>query len=132
MLTEGGFNLQRYNADGTPGSSWYPLSRDGEERLPIQEDETALINYALWHHYHLQRLREIALLLEPDQKDWRFLSAIEIDSGLPLPSFDLWEERRVCLVLLQPVYAGLNAAANLQTSSAILIAVTVTGRSRRG
>lgn len=116
MLTEGGFNLQRYNADGTPGSSWYPLSRDGEERLPIQEDETALINYALWHHYQCFRdFEEIAPFY------WSLIKRIgdfllsyrDPDSGLPLPSFDLWEERRgVFSFTAATVYAGLNAAAN--------------------
>ncbi len=116
MLTEGGYNLQRYNADGTPGSSWYPLSRDGEERLPIQEDETALINYALWHHYQCFRdFEEIAPFYWSLVKrigDF-LLSYRDPSSGLPLPSFDLWEERRgVFSFTAATVYAGLNAAAN--------------------
>lgn len=116
MLTEGGFNLQRYNADGTQGSSWYPLIRDDEEQLPIQEDETALINYALWHHYRQYRDYEALAPFYWDlvKKIGDFLNQFRNPATkLPLPSYDLWEERRgIFSFTVATVYAGLLAAAN--------------------
>lgn len=117
MITDGGFNLQRYNADGTPGSSWYPLIRDGEEQLPIQEDETALVNCALWHHYRHYRDYEAIAPFYWDlvKKIADFLNQFrDPNTKLPLPSYDLWEERRgIFSFTTATVYAGLIAAANL-------------------
>lgn len=116
MLTDGGFNLQRYNADGSPGSSWYPLSLDGAEQLPIQEDETALISYTLWLHYQRYRDYEKIAPLYRDlvQKIGNFLLQFrDSNTGLPLSSYDLWEERQgVFSFTSASVYAGLMAAAN--------------------
>jgi GH15 family glucan-1,4-alpha-glucosidase len=46
-----GFMLHKYNPDGSAGSSWHPWFRDGSAQLPIQEDETALVIYAMWKHF---------------------------------------------------------------------------------
>src|SRR5262249_29714734 len=51
-----GYLLHKYNPDGTLASSWHPWSdAEGNPRLPIQEDESALVLYGLWHHYSLHR-----------------------------------------------------------------------------
>ena len=52
-----GYFLQKYNPDGTVASGWH-ASWDiyGKEKLiPIQEDETALVLWALWQHYDKYR-----------------------------------------------------------------------------
>lgn len=52
-MTKDGYLLHKYNPDGTVGSSWHPYLHDGQEQLPIQEDETALVLHALWQDYEL-------------------------------------------------------------------------------
>ena len=84
--------------------------------LPIQEDETALVLWALWKHF--DRYRDIEMI-KPLYKDL-IIRAAEWMAGyrdygtkLPLPSYDLWEERRGILAwTVGAVYGGLIAAAN--------------------
>jgi glucoamylase len=117
ILSETGFLMHKYNPDGSVGSSWHPWSRHGEMRLPIQEDETALVLWAIWHHYLLQRdIEAIRPLYSPFVENAAdFLLAFRDDkTGLPLPSYDLWEERRgVFTYTTATVVAGLEAAAQL-------------------
>ncbi len=117
MITDGGYNLQRYNPDGSPGSGWYPLIRDGREQLPIQEDETALVSCALWHHYRqchdFEEMAPFYWNLAKKMGDF-LLQFRDPQTGLPLSSYDLWEERwGVFSFTAASVHAGLMAAANL-------------------
>ncbi|MFB0846457.1 glycoside hydrolase family 15 protein [Paenibacillus oleatilyticus] len=114
-LSEEGYLLHKYNPDGSVGSSWHPwVNARGEKQLAIQEDETALVLFALWHHHRLARTLDEArddydnLVLPAADFMARYTDA----SGLPLPSHDLWEERYgVHLFTVASVYAGLLAAA---------------------
>ncbi|WP_418791739.1 glycoside hydrolase family 15 protein [Phosphitispora sp. TUW77] len=114
IITEGGYFLHKYNADGTLGSSWHPWFRDGEIQIPIQEDETALVLFALGHYYTLYRNLEFIESLYPRliTKAADFLvSYRDPVTKLPLPSFDLWEERRgIFSFTTAAVYGGLKAA----------------------
>ncbi|WP_281885976.1 glycoside hydrolase family 15 protein [Paenibacillus sp. YYML68] len=114
-LAEEGYLLHKYNPDGSAGSSWHPyIDEQGGKRLPIQEDETALVLYALWHHHKLGGTLSEA---GDDYKSFvipaaDFLAAYMDASGLVLPSYDLWEERYgVHLYTAAAVYGGLQAAA---------------------
>lgn len=115
--TEDGYLLHKYNPDGSVGSSWHAWFKDGEPQLPIQEDETALVLYAMQKHF------------EQDQ-DFEFLQHVfesfvkkaatflcdfrEEGTNLPLPSYDPWEERRaVFTYTTATVIAGLHAAAQM-------------------
>ncbi|WP_139491880.1 glycoside hydrolase family 15 protein [Brevibacillus dissolubilis] len=116
VLTKNGHLLHKYNPDGSVGSSWHPFIQNGEIHLPIQEDETALVLYALWEYYvhsgQLEYCQELyASLIRPAA---RFLASyIDEELGLPQPSYDLWEERRgIFTFTCSAVYAGLKAAAN--------------------
>ncbi len=115
ILTEGGYYLHKYNPDGSVGSSWHPWIHEGELQLPIQEDETALVNYALWNHYCCFRDYELveSLYHEMVKKASDFLDRYrDPATKLPLESYDLWEERRgVFSFTAAAVYAGLEAAA---------------------
>ena len=51
--------FHKYNPDGTVGSSWHPYIVQGSRRLPIQEDETALVLFALWKDYTRHRVIEL-------------------------------------------------------------------------
>ncbi|WP_282936773.1 glycoside hydrolase family 15 protein [Paenibacillus sp. RC67] len=114
-ITKEGFLLHKYNPDGSVGSSWHPwINPAGEKQFPIQEDETALVLYTLWHHH------ELAKTLEHARDDYDkfvvpaagFLASYKDASGLPLPSYDLWEERYgVHAFTVASVYAGLLAAS---------------------
>src|SRR5207302_3399039 len=51
-ITADGYLLHKYNPDGSTASSWHPwITREGGEQLPIQEDETALVLWALWQRF---------------------------------------------------------------------------------
>ncbi|MDR6879004.1 glycoside hydrolase family 15 protein [Bacillus sp. 3255] len=115
VLTPEGYLMHKYNPDSSVGSSWHPwVDGQGKKQLAIQEDETALVLYTLWHHHKL------AGTLEKSRDDYEkfvkpaadFLVHYRDASGLPLPSYDLWEERYGVLAFtVASVYAGLVAAA---------------------
>jgi oligosaccharide amylase len=113
-----GYFLQKYNADGSPASSWHaswdPLRK--ERLIPIQEDETALVLWALWNHYDEFRDIEFAvklyrpLITRAADFMLRFRDPL---TGLPLPSWNLWEDRRaIHTFTCATVVGGLRAAAN--------------------
>ncbi len=116
LLTPEGYFLQKYNPDGSLASSWHPWVKDGEPQLPIQEDETALVIWALWEHFARYRDVEfITPLYAPLIKraaNW-MAAYRDLVTGLPKPSYDLWEERRGVLAFTcATVHAGLMAASN--------------------
>ncbi len=114
-VSRGGYLWHKYHPDGSVGSSWHPWVCDQSPQLPIQEDETALVIWALWHHYSLTRSLEFAeamygQLIKPAGD---FMCGYRDPvTGLPLESYDLWEERRgVFTFTASAVWAGLVAAA---------------------
>lgn len=138
-LTKNGYLLHKYTAEGALGSSWHPWIDSSPEdavpdgqcdesftardpgggyhtQLPIQEDETALVVWALWQHF--QRWRNVeavrGLYGRLVKKAGRFLSHYRDPStGLPGPSYDLWEERRgISTFTCGAVVGGLEAAAS--------------------
>jgi GH15 family glucan-1,4-alpha-glucosidase len=60
VITAEGYFHHKYNPDGSPASSWHPWVLKGAQVLPIQEDETALVLWALWRHYY--RYRDIDMV----------------------------------------------------------------------
>ena len=117
VMTPGGFLLHKYNRDGSLGSSWHPwIAADGSRQLPIQEDETALVLWALWAHF--SRFRDVEFVGSLYRKlvvtaadflcDFR-----EPHTGLPAPSYDLWEDRHgISTYTVAAVVAGIEAGAN--------------------
>lgn len=52
VIGEDGFFRHKYLPDGSLGSTWHALvDSSGHIQLPIQEDETAIVLYALWKCY---------------------------------------------------------------------------------
>jgi oligosaccharide amylase len=116
VITEEGYLLHKYNPDGSLASSWHPWYVDGRKQLPVQEDETALVLWALWRHF--DRFRDIEFVkphfrgLVMRAADW-MVNYRDPDSGLPCPSWDLWEEQRgVHAWTMSTTWAGLQAAAS--------------------
>lgn len=122
VLHEDGYLHHRFNSDQSLGSTWHSPSaqnawlKDKKLQLPIQEDETASVLFSLWHHYeHTKDIEFIEDLYKPFiEKMANFLVDFRNkDTGLPLPSYDLWEEViGVSTYTCASVYGGLMAAAN--------------------
>ncbi|MGH7178142.1 MAG: glycoside hydrolase family 15 protein, partial [Tepidisphaeraceae bacterium] len=115
-ITDQGFFHHKYNPDGSVASSWHPWVVRGQQSLPIQEDETALVVWALWRHYFRYRDIEFVRPLWVDvvQKAADFMCEFrDPATGLPMPSYDLWEERSgIHAFTVATVYGGLKAARN--------------------
>lgn len=115
-ITEDGYFYHKYNPDGSPASSWHPWVLKNERAMPIQEDETALVVWAIWRHYYRYRDIEFVRPLWVDivQKAADFMCKYrDAHTGLPLPSYDLWEERwGIHAFTVATVYGGLKAARN--------------------
>ncbi|MBI2558767.1 glycoside hydrolase family 15 protein [Candidatus Woesearchaeota archaeon] len=114
VLSKYGCFLHKYNPDGSLGSSWHPWIKDEKPQLPIQEDETALVIYALWEYYEktkdkafIEKLYNPLILKAADfMADY-----IDKNTSLPKPSYDLWEERHgIFAFTCSTVYAGLKCA----------------------
>ncbi|MGZ4134155.1 MAG: glycoside hydrolase family 15 protein [Tumebacillaceae bacterium] len=115
-LTAGGYLLHKYNPDGSAGSSWHPFLQEGEPQLPIQEDETGLVLWALWEHYQRYGDVELAQSLNPTliipAGDF-LMEYVYPQLNLPIESYDLWEERRgIFTFTVCTVIAGIRAARN--------------------
>lgn len=114
-ITEGGYLMHKYRPDGSLGSSWHGWVVDGKPELPIQEDETALILWALWEHWLVSKDLDFIESIYNSfiKKAAIFLTAYRDPySGLPKPSYNLWEEKfGVHTYTAATVYAGLKAAA---------------------
>ncbi len=112
-----GYFLQKYNPDGTPASSWHARwdARTREKLAPIQQDETAIVIWALWHHYdNFRDIEFVASLYRPlIIRAADFLVRFRDEAtGLPLPSWNLWEDRRgIHTFTVSSVIGALIAAA---------------------
>ncbi len=110
-----GYFLHKYNPTGTLASSWHPWMLDGRKVLPIQQDETALVVWALRKHFQVFRDVEFLKgLYQPmviDPSAW--MMSHRDHNGLPKPSWDLWEERRgIHLFTVCATIGALQAAAD--------------------
>lgn len=115
IIHRDGYFLHKYNPDGSLASSWHPWLTDDAPRLPIQEDETALVIWSLWRHF--QKFRDIEFVAPYYRpmitRAADFLARhVDAQTGLPLPSHDLWEERwGVHTWTVAAVIAALRAAS---------------------
>ncbi|MEJ2244427.1 MAG: hypothetical protein P8X87_07905 [Candidatus Bathyarchaeota archaeon] len=87
VITNDGFFMHKYAPDGSVGSSWHPLvDKHLNVQLPIQEDETALVLFALWKHFQLYRdfefIKEVYPNLVLNVSDF-LLDYIDPKTGLP-------------------------------------------------
>ncbi len=114
VISDEGYFYHKYTVSKSLGSSWHAWIKDGKRRLPIQEDETALVLITLWHYY--ERAKNIELIeniYNPLIKQAaEFLRTYrDPKTNLPRPSYDLWEEKYgVTVFTASTVYGGLRAA----------------------
>jgi GH15 family glucan-1,4-alpha-glucosidase len=116
-----GYLMHKYRADGALGSSWHSYLHDGIVTPPIQEDETALPLFIFAQYY--QKNPEAGLLKE-FYKDMivpmaNFMASfIDKTTGLPRPSYDLWEQTFLTSTYTTAVtYAALLSASDLATAA---------------
>jgi glucoamylase len=115
VIEKEGYLLHKYNPDGTLASSWHPWLDDGADQLPIQEDETALVLWALWNHF--VKYRDIEFIkpfyLPLVKRAAEFMCEYrDPATGLPTASYDLWEERRgIFSFTVGTIFGGLTAAS---------------------
>jgi glucoamylase len=114
VIEEDGFFLQKYTPTGKLASSWHPWLINGQKVLPIQQDETALVMWALRKHFETFRDVEFikplyqSLVVRP--AEW--MLKYRDHAGLPKPSWDLWEERRgIHTFTVSACIGALHAAA---------------------
>jgi len=117
VISPHGYLRHKYTPDGLLASTWHGLLRDGEPVLPIQEDETAAVVWAVWQYFeHFQRIEETAPFYRPlvtRPADF-MLGYVDAASGLPRPSYDPWEERwGIHAYTVAAVIGGLRAAGRL-------------------
>jgi GH15 family glucan-1,4-alpha-glucosidase len=113
-----GYLMHKYRADGGLGASWHPYVHEGYGSAPpIQEDETALVVFVFSEFYEATKdqriLRDFYDSMIKPMADW-MSEYIDEKTGLPRPSYDLWEESFLTTTFTTSVvFAGLQAAADL-------------------
>ena len=102
---EDGSWQQRYHMDGNLGPCW-----------GLQIDETGTILWGMLNHYNYTKKTEfLHQVWDSVKAGAEFLKQfLDTDTGLPKPSFDLWEERLgEHAYSSAAVFAGLEAAAGI-------------------
>jgi len=117
-----GYVMHKYRADGALGSSWHSYVHEGGIIAPpIQEDETALVLFVFAEYY---KMHPEAGVLKEFYQDMvlpmaNFMSSFVDDTtGLPKPSYDLWEQTfQTSTYTTAVTYAALIAAADLASAA---------------
>lgn len=117
-LHSDGYLMHKYRSDGGIGSSWHPyVHPHGIVAPPIQEDETALPLFMFAQYYDANPSRSLLkefyrAMIVPMAN---FLANyIDEKTGLPLPSYNVWEETFLTSTYTTAtVYAALLAASDL-------------------
>ena len=115
IISNEGYFMHKYRSDKSLGSSWHPWIKDNVPQLPIQEDETALVIWGLWQHFDLTKDLEFIEVVYNSliKKAADFMvSYCDSETGLPKPSYDIWEMKYgISTFTSCSVYGALTAAA---------------------
>ena len=119
-LHPSGYLMHKYRADGALGSSWHPYVHEGGVvAAPIQTDETAVVVFMFAQFYNMHKDSKLIqeFYVSMVQPMANFLADfIEEKTGLPKPSYDLWEEIFATFTYTTAVtYGALLAASELAT-----------------
>ena len=117
VMHPSGYLMHKFRADGALGSSWHPYVHDDVVAPPIQEDETALVLFVFAQYYGMHKNPKLLddFYEEMIKPMATFLAEyIDDKTGLPKPSYDLWEEVFLTTTYTtSTVYAALLAAGDL-------------------
>lgn len=116
LATDAGYMMHKYQPDKAVGSTWHSLVQNGKPELAIQEDETALIVIMLSEYFTKfgdeDFVRDIF-----DKfviKAANFMCSYVDNTGLPHPSYDLWEQKYITSTFTTAtVYRALRSASVL-------------------
>jgi GH15 family glucan-1,4-alpha-glucosidase len=117
-LHPNGYLMHKYRADGALGSSWHPyVHANGVISPPIQEDETALVLFVFVQFYQISKdnslIKDFYHSMIQPMANW-MSEYVDDVSGLPKPSYDLWEQTFSTSTYTTAVtYAALLAASEL-------------------
>lgn len=115
VISEKGYFMHKYRPDKALGSSWHPWISEGVPQFPIQEDETAIVLFALWNYYELTRDLEFIERIYNSfiKKAAEFMVSYRDEkTGLPKASYDLWEMYYgISTYTASSVYGALKAAS---------------------
>jgi len=116
-----GYMMHKYRADGALGSSWHSYVHDGAIAPPIQEDETALSVFIFSQYYQMHPesglLKEFYKTMILPMADF-MADYVDKTTGLPRPTYDLWEQTFSTSTYTTAVtYAALLAASDLATAA---------------
>lgn len=119
-LHPSGYLMHKYRADGALVSSWHPyVHDDGVVAPPIQTDETAVVVFMFAQFYNAHKDSKLIqeFYVSMIQPMANFLADfIDEKTGLPKPSYDLWEEIFATFTYTTSVtYGALLAASELAT-----------------
>jgi glucoamylase len=112
-----GYMMHKYQPDRAIGSTWHPLLHRHHPELAIQEDETAVVVYALGKYLQASGDIDFVKSLYSDfvKPCAEFMTGfIDQATGLPHASYDLWEERFAThTYTVAMTIAGLKIAAEM-------------------
>lgn len=116
-LHPGGYLMHKYRADGALGSSWHPYIHGETVAPPIQEDETALVVFVFVQFYTMSNdsslIKDFYHSMVKPMANF-MAEYIDETTGLPKPSYDLWEERFLTNTHTTAItYAALLAVSEL-------------------
>jgi GH15 family glucan-1,4-alpha-glucosidase len=117
VIHPNGHLMHKYRADGAQGSSWHPYIHGKIAAPPNQEDETALVLFVFAQYYQMHPdsslLKEFYSSMVQPMANFMFEYVDDI-TGLPKPSYDLWEQTFMTTTYTTSVvYAALIAASEL-------------------
>jgi glucoamylase len=117
VMPKEGYLMPKYNPDHSVGSNWHPWFKNHERQMPIQEDETASVTYALLHHFQqfhdIEFVQQMYDTLIAEAGNF-MVKYVDSETDLPKASYDLWEyDRGIHTYTCSAVYAGLMAAGKL-------------------
>ena len=110
-----GYMHQKYQPDGGLGSSWHPMLQHGKPELNIQEDETASTVLLFFELAKICNDKDFIndIYKSTITKMLNFMAGyINQSTGLPYPSYDLWEEK-----FLTTTYSSLLVSKALEIGS---------------
>jgi len=121
VMHEDGYLHHKFQPDMSLGSTWQSTIKQKDWlknrilQLPIQEDETATVIFGLWQHYKSSNdIEYIEGIYKPfiEKAADFMLEFRDKYTGLPIQSYDLWEEiSGVSTYTCCAVCGGLKAAA---------------------